>query len=47
VSGKLANVFIKIARVFIEIAGSSGELTGAFMGCLQGFNVCRWSFIAS
>jgi hypothetical protein len=43
----LADVIIKMARLVIEIAQASGELARAFMGCLQGFNACRWSFIAS
>jgi hypothetical protein len=44
---ELAGAFIKMARLFIEIAKASGELARAFMGCLHGFNACRWSFIAS
>jgi hypothetical protein len=47
VFNELAGAFIKMARLFIEIARASGELAMAFMCCLQGFNVCRWSFIAS
>ncbi|HUZ08169.1 MAG TPA: hypothetical protein VMV89_11870 [Candidatus Paceibacterota bacterium] len=43
----LAGVIIKMARLVIEIAKASGELAMAFMGCLHGFNACRWSFIAS
>jgi hypothetical protein len=47
VFNELADVFIKMVWLFIEIAKASGEPARAFMGCLQGFNACRWPFIAS
>jgi hypothetical protein len=47
VFNELAGGFIKMAWLVIEIAKASGEMVRAFMGCLHGFNACRWSFIAS